>query len=834
MSMRAVARTPTSGGTPGATRGSSRRQARWASQSAHILTTWPPSPRFEQVSGLLLHIVPLRLRLGGEISFTGLLRHCRDEAAAAFAHADTPFERIVEALGVRRDLTRNPLIQVLFNMYDFATPALRLPGITAQPVLAGLPGSLFDLTLYVSEDGDGLALRAVYNTDLYDAARIDALLASYVHLLRQCAEQPSRPLRQIPLRPPGSGLPSWSGTLPRWDGAGIVERVRAAAHAWPADVAASGPAGVLRYQDVAAISARTAAAVRDAGGEPGDAVAVLAARDCRLPAILLGVLAAGARWMIADPGLPDAVLARQAAAVRPRALICCEPAGTIPAALRDLPVLPAGGHGAAGQALGADAPPDDRGYILLTSGTTGEPKPVITPEKPLAHFAAWYQAAFGLGRQDRFAMLSGLGHDPLLRDIFIPLVLGARLCVPEAAVPRDPAQLFAWLRDEQVTVAHLTPQLVRLLALAPAAKAGHRLALRLAALAGDQATAADVAALRALAPGARVVNFYGTTETPQAQAWYEIPRDRLSGSSGDPLPVGRGIDGALLLVLGPCGQPAAAGELGEVLIRSRHLAARYFDPELTRLRYGSSPGSDAEDRFFRTGDLGRYRPDGAVVLAGRADGQVKIHGFRVETGEIEAALTAQPGVRQACVIASVTSGQPRLHAYAVPEGPGVRTPDLVAGLRTQLPGHAVPAEITLLPKLPLTPNGKVDHAALPKPAPRLHAPASGALSGPTEHTIAGVWREVLGLPAVGAGDNFFDIGGHSLAAAAVQARLVERLGRHIPVLDLFRYPTIRALGAHLDGQEPDPVFERAAYRAAQRRSRARQPAAPGTGRGGNR
>jgi len=206
----------------------------------------------------------------------------------------------------------------------------------------------------------------------------------------------------------------------------------------------------------------------------------------------------------------------------------------------------------------------------------------------------------------------------------------------------------------------------------------------------------------------------------------------------------------------------------------------------------------------------------------------------VEIGEIEAALASRPDVRQACVIVTGTGARRRLHAYAIPAGPGVRAQDLLSGLRTQLPGYAVPAEITLLPGLPLTPNGKVDHAALPKSAPRPQGKPGGGLSGPTEHIIAGAWREVLGLPAVGAADNFFDIGGHSLAAAAVQARLVERLGRHIPVLDLFRYPTIRALGAHLDGQEPDPVFERAAYRAAQRRYHARRPTASGAGEGGNR
>jgi len=803
---------------------------------------------FEQVIGVLLHIVPLRLRVGGHETFAGLLEHCRDETAAAFAHADMPFERIVESLGGRRDLSRNPLIQVLFNMYNFAQDKLCLDGLTAEPVQAAVTGSLFDLTMYVSEDPGGLALQAVYNPGLFGAERIDALLASYAHLLGECATQPARPLREISLRPPGSGLPGWDSALPAWDGAGIVERVREAAARQPGEVAVTGPGGPLRYQDVAAILGHVCAAVRDTGVAPGDAVAVLAARDCRLPATLLGVLASGARWMIADPALPDQVLARQAAAVRPRAVVCLEPGSAVPAALAGLPVLhalpsPTATPAAAASAHLPDVPAGEQGYLLLTSGTTGEPKVVLTPERPLAHFAAWYPAAFGLTPSDRFALLGGLGHDPALRDAFIPLVLGARLCVPPEDLLRDPAGLFAWLRDEQVTVAHLTPQLARLLALAVGrvsgqesaaagngsaagngAAAGERLALRLAALGGDQGSAEDVATLRAMAPGVRVVNFYGTTETPQAQSVYEPPAG--PPGTGGPLPAGRGIDGAMLLVLGPAGQPAAAGELGEVAIRSRHLAACYLDPELTRQKFGTAPGGDPGDRFFRTGDLGRYRPDGVVVLAGRADGQVKIRGYRVETGEVEAALAGLADVRQAHVAACGSGQRRRLIACAVPARSAVRAADLLAALRLLLPEYAVPAEITLLPRLPLTPNGKVDTAAVIRAAMRDAGQAArqdgrGALSGPTEHIIAGAWREVLGLPSVGPADNFFDIGGHSLAMATAAARLAERMDRQVTVLDLFRHPTVRELAAHLDGQTADPVFERADYRAAQRRRRAR-------------
>ena len=330
-----------------------------------------------------------------------------------------------------------------------------------------------------------------------------------------------------------------------------MERALEIARTRPEAVAVTGPAGPASYRAAAALAAAATAAVRAAGAAEGNPVAVLAIRDIRLPAILLGVLASGARWVVLDPDVPAAVLARQVAALGVRVVISFTGTaldrlgfeGVILdiGELTDAEVSPPG----AGSPSGS---PDTRGYLSLTSGTTGEPTPVLAAERPLAHFLDWYPAAFGLGQDDRFALLSGLAHDPALRDMFTPLVTGARLCVPEQAWLPDPVRLAGWLRDEQVTVLHLTPPLARLLA-----AAGRPLpSVRLIALGGDQATFGDVAAIRLIAPAARVVGFYGTTETPQAHGCYEV------GAAADdvlPLPAGWGIGGSQLLVLDPGGRP---------------------------------------------------------------------------------------------------------------------------------------------------------------------------------------------------------------------------------------------------------------------------------------
>ncbi|MEV0627861.1 amino acid adenylation domain-containing protein [Nonomuraea wenchangensis] len=775
-------------------------------------------PAFHPLVGCLVQVLPVRLRVEDGASFAAHVTRCQETLSGALAHLDVHLERLVDRLGPGRDLSRNPLVQVLFNMYDFAEPRLELPGVTAVPLPPGLPGALFDLTLYAGERDGRYVLQAAYNPRLFRRERIEELLAGYLRLLGDLVAAPELPVRRASLRPlpgrEGVRLPDGTRPLPGWSGPGVVERV--VGQAGSDRVAVAGEEGALGYAGLVRLAGAVAESVATAV-EPGAVVAILAARTYELPPLLLGVLGAGGRWAVLDPALPAARLEAQARAAGARALITC-PGVPVPAELSWLPELPwpsetggVTGPGRAAEALGR-AKPGERGYLAFTSGTTGEPKPVVAAEEPLARFLDWYAAEFALTSDDRFALLAGLAHDPLLRDVWTPLALGATLHVPAQDRVRDPARLAAWLRERAITVAHVTPQLATLIA-----AAGVELPdLRLVVFGGDRLTFADVARFAAVAPKARLVNAYGTTETPQAQAVHEITGQ--VGASGDPVPVGHGVDGAELLVLDAGGSPAAVGELGEVVVRSRRLARAYAgDDELTRSRFSREPGGGPAR--YRTGDLGRYDPDGRVVPAGRADGQVKIRGHRVELGEVEAALAAHPGVLAAAARAAEQPGGPVLHAYAVPAGAAVQAGELRRHLAARLPDHAVPAELVLLPALPLTPNGKVDRAALPAPPPRAAAGPGQEPATATERLVAGVWREVLNLPRVAADANFFEIGGHSLATAQVQARLAAALGREVPIVDLFRFPTVRTLAAHLDGERRTPGAERAARRVAARRAR---------------
>ncbi|WP_327085640.1 amino acid adenylation domain-containing protein [Nonomuraea sp. NBC_01738] len=710
-----------------------------------------PHVAFDDLVGMCVQILPLRL--AGHADPDERVTACAAELARAIAHPDVPLGRLIETLRLPRDLGRNPITQVLFNMYGFAQATLELPGCVSEPLRPGLPGALFDLTMYVSEDADGYALELVYNPDLFTAERMRALLDAYTATVRGAEPEPVA-----------------ERELPAGEGPGLVEL-----------------AGDAHRE----LRERTVAAIRLAGIEPGQVIAVLADRAPVLPGLLLGVLASGARWVVIDPAHPPAVQARQAAACGARAVLRCAGA----AGLEELPEIVLGAE------RDASVHPE-RGYLSLTSGTTGEPKPVATTERPLAHFVRWYAETFGVSADDRFALLSGLAHDPALRDLFVPMATGARLCVPPQELIRDPVRLAAWLAAERVTVLHLTPQLATLLT-------GGGVILpdvRLAAVGGDRFTWAQAARLRDLIPHARLVAFYGTTETPQAHAWHELPEG--FAPNGEPVPVGRAVEGSEILVLDRAGRRAAVGELGEVVVRSRHLATGYLNP-------GPGAGRFDGDRFH-TGDLGRHNPDGTITLAGRRDGQVKVRGFRVELGEVESALAGCRDVRAAAAVAR----DDRLTGFVVAGRPGLSAQRVLEHARAVLPEHAVPAEVVLLPALPLTPNGKLDLAALKAAKPR--ASGSGELDGATQKAVAQVWHAVLGVPRLGPDDNFFEIGGHSLAIAEVQARLRAATGTEVAIVELFRHPTIRTLAAHLDGAAGDaPGLDRAARRLAVRRDRMR-------------
>jgi acyl-coenzyme A synthetase/AMP-(fatty) acid ligase/acyl carrier protein len=419
---------------------------------------------------------------------------------------------------------------------------------------------------------------------------------------------------------------------------------------------------------------------------------------------------------------------------------------------------------------------------------------------------------------DRFCLLSGLAYNHLHRDVFTPLALGATLYVPPTEIVREPARLAEWLRENSISVLHLTPALGQLLL---AAGTQPLPAVRRVFFGGDVLTRGEVARIRELAPSGTIGSFYGATETQRAVGYYEIPLDfAWKDTEARPIPLGRGIKDVQLLLLNKAGQLAGVGELAELYLRSPHLAERYIGDEvLTKERFLRNPlTGDPTDRLYRSGELGRYLPDGNVEWAGRNDRRVNIRGFRVELEEIESVLKQHPTVANAAVVlqdykisypetlkSETRNPKPdqRLVAYVVAEEEQQSLVDLLHSyLSARLPDYMVPAHFVVLEQLPLSPNGKVDYQALPAVHENLSQPSSSSSTpqNKVQAKLRDIFCQVLAREQVGIEENFFRLGGHSLSATQATARIREAFGVSLELRTFLQSPTIAALAKEVQSR----------------------------------
>ncbi len=788
-------------------------------------------PEVEPLVGMFLNTLVLRTDGSGDPSFSELVARTRETALGAFGRQSVPFEMLLEDLAPGRDLSRTPLFQVFFNMFSGWLGDPKLPGLDVEVLDTPEAPSKFDLTLYVSTPGDGLRFEAVYNADLFDAATVERVLAQYRRVLEQAVADPAAAIGRYSLATAEAErvLPDPTVALDAtWRGP-VHEALRRQATAAPDRLAVVDPERSWTYGELAATAHAVARRLAAEGVGRGAVVAILAHRSAALVAGVLGVLEAGAAFALLDPAYPDPRLADMIELAAPKAILEMERAaasgpsrerferaldegGTVRFALPAAPETSPEGPPP------VDLGPDDLAYVAFTSGSTGRPKAVAGRHGPLSHFLPWQCRTFGLSAGDRFSGLSGLAHDPLQRDLFTPLWLGACLVLPDPDALGEPGALAAWMERERVTVAHLTPAMGQLVAEVPASGRQPRLdSLRRTLLVGDALTRRDVARLRAIAPSVEVINLYGTTETQRAVGYYRL--DEEHPPAAEVLPLGRGMEGCQLLVLAAGDRRAAVGEVGEIAVRSPHLAAGYLgDEELTARRFVRNPLTGLpDDRIYRTGDLGRYLADGSVAFLGRGDRQVKIRGFRIEPAEIEAQTAALPGVRAAVVLPDDRGPDGRrLVAYVAVEAgaeePGRLAEDLRRRLGARLPGYMVPAAFVVLDRLPLTPNGKVDRQALQAMATPDEALPAAAPRTPLEGALAEAFERILDHPRVGIHDDFFSLGGHSILATRLASAVRDSLGIELPLRSVFEHPTVAGLAAWLTG--PDGGVRSAAAGAA--------------------
>ncbi|WP_371627472.1 amino acid adenylation domain-containing protein [Streptomyces sp. NBC_01116] len=748
----------------------------------------------DDLVGFFVNNLVLRTDLSGDPSFRDLLHRVREADLAAYAHADVPFEHLVDALAPHRSLARHPLFQVMLAYENRQAGEIGLPGLTTTTVPAFGRSAKFDLTFTLAErDGtDGIEGVLEYAEDLFEPATAQALADRLVRLLAEAVTAPATPLHRLEIlgpaertallgRPEDVGAPHGdaSTTLPGLFAAVAAAHPDAPALAGP-DLA-TGERTELDYRGLDAAANALARRLVEHGVRAQDRVAVMLPRTVEAVVALLAVAKTGAVYLPVDPDYPAERIAHMLTDAAPTLVLTAPGTPAFDGASRlEIDGTPTGP---------ADDPghwhtqrPDTAAYIIYTSGSTGRPKGVAVTHTGLPALARTLADAFGAGPGDRVLQFASLSFDTSVWEIVMALFSGAALeIVPADRRLGEP--LADFLAEHRVT--HLTVPPAVLAALPDDAVAPGTTLI----VAGEACTPALV---RAWAGRTRMFNSYGPTETTVDATLWRCDPDRLRADDNSPVPVGTAVAETAALVLDAALRPVPPGTPGELYVAGSGLARGYLGrPGLTATRFVAAPYGPPGTRMYRTGDLARRRADGELEYLGRADHQVKLRGFRIELGEIESALTALPGVRQAAaVLREDRPGSRLLAGYAVPRpGDDLDPGQLRTALARTLPDYAVPATVTVLPALPLGPTGKVDRAALPAPATTADdAPLTGAAAA-----LADLFADILRLDArPGGDDSFFVLGGDSISSIQLVAR-ARQSGLVLSARQIFEHPTPRAL-----------------------------------------
>jgi amino acid adenylation domain-containing protein len=813
---------------------------RYTAQTDFVVAT-PVAGRdhqdLEPQVGFYLNTLALRNRVDPAWSFSRLVASVAATTAAALEHRRYPFDRLVDALSLRRDPSRMPLCDVVVVMQNTGAPDLSLPGLAVEPFVADYPGSKYDLHFAFEERGEDLAGTIVYNSDLFDRARIERMASHVQTLLASVAADSEQRVSTVQILGeaerttllvgfnPSSGTAPPARTIADWFG----ETAARAAEQIAVTADESGTIRSLTYAELDGASNRVAAALVVRGVGPDVLVGLVADRSLASIAGMVGIVKAGGAYVPIDPEYPADRIAFIAAdaglrlVVGERRRLDRVGAANVEAIAIDEFLERA----EPAPVVRSSAAPGNIAYVIYTSGSTGRPKGVMVTHANVTRLFQSTAPWFTFGSDDVWTLFHSLSFDFSVWEIWGALLHGGRLAIVPFAVSRSPEAFLDLIERERVTVLNQTPSAFLALLAAearrdqPAARS-----LRYVVFGGE---ALDV---RALEPWfdrhgdamPRLVNMYGITETTVHVTYRPLTRDDIAAGRSV---VGEPIPDLTIRLLDPSGGLVPIGVPGELCVGGAGVTRGYLGrPELTTTRFVPDPYT-GDGRLYRSGDLARYLENGDLEFLGRADHQVKIRGHRIEPGEVEAALTAAPGVRQAVVLPWPRGGDTVLVAYVVADPNPDLTATLRAALRQRLPEYMVPSAFVRLDRFPLTAHGKIDRRALPDPAeePR-HAVTSSAAGSDTERMLLAVFGNAMSGAPLDADANFFDAGAHSLTLVRAHAALRDQ-GHQLPLVALYQHPSVRALAAFMDGRASGvtaSAVSDAASRAARRRgSRASRP-----------
>lgn len=769
---------------------------------------------FESLIGCFINILLLRTDLSGAPSALTLVQRVKETIIEAFDHQDLPFEKLVTALRPKRDPSYSPLAQVMIVFHNAALAIPELENIKIDLLMADKAIAQYDLLVFFRMESGVLHGLAEYNTDLFDEVRVARMMAHLENILSDILRHPTRSIPDLKLLGPAEEAEiatTFNATeAPFPDGCLHDQFERRVRHNADAVALRSGDT-VLSYGDLNARAERLAHILSGHGVRPGTPVGVALTRRADLVVGMMAIAKSGGAYLPLDPSYPSARLAFMLSDAQVPLLLT---QGDLLAKLdqahgatvvdMDQLDLTNGSIDVADERVSTT--PTDPAYVIYTSGSTGQPKGVTLDHRGRVSNFHDFNIRFDIGANDRLLALSSMSFDMCAYDVFGTLAAGGTIVMVEDADVRDPEAWARLIGRHGVTIWHSAPALLELLVSYVEDHPEFDLSsLRLVLLGGDWIPLTLPDRIKALAAGARVVSLGGATEVSMDSTIYEVESIDPTWRS---IPYGRPMANQRCYVLDDNRNLTPIGVPGELHIGGIGVGKGYLNrPELTAERFIADPFAEASGaRMYRTGDLAVWREDGNLELLGRLDTQIKIHGLRVELGEIAAALKKQPDVKDALVVLRQDPvAAPRLVAYIISESGAVPAVEgLRSALSKTLPTYMVPSHVVGLDAFPLSPNGKVDRRALPSPDHEAFVRDRVAVppAGPLELQYLKVWQRLLGRDDFGVTDDFFDLGGDSYQAI----RLVKDLPGSVTVLDLFRDPTIRRLAARLDDQPEDTML----------------------------
>ena len=775
------------------------------------------SKSVEQLMGFFANTLALRGNLSDNPSFADFLAQVRQTTFSAYAHQDLPFEMLVEKLQPERDLSRNPLVQVMFSLQNAPQSSWNLPGLTIENMSLPLDEAVkFDLDVGYWEVSEGLEGIWSYSADLFDATTITRIAQHFQTLLQAIVANPRAGVAELPLLTQAERhqlLVEWNDTQTNYPQDKCIHQLfEEQVERSPNAIAVVYENQQLTYYELNYRANQLAHYLQTLGVKPDVLVGLCVERSLEMVVGLLGILKAGGAYVPLDPNYPQERLSfmledaqvpvllthhhlierlpehrANLVCLDTDWLLICE--SSQDNALAQLTV-----GIAAVQAV-------NLAYVIYTSGSTGQPKGVMLSHRNLCNHMFWMQTAFPLTEKDKVLQKTPFSFDASVWEFYAPLLVGGQLLLAQPGGHADTAYLKELIAKEQVTTVQFVPSLLQILI----EQGGLETCRSLKQIfCGGEALPVVVQENLLSNLNVNLHNLYGPTEACiDATFWTCKP-----GIKRQIVPIGRPIANTQIYILDEYLQPVPVGVPGELHISGAGLARSYLNrPELTQEKFIPNPFynskfTEQNSKLYKTGDKARYLPDGTIEYLGRIDNQVKIRGFRIELGEIEARLSQYEDVQACCVIAREdTPGDKRLVTYVVPHQHSLPTiNELRQFLKAKLPEYMVPSAFVMLESLPLTPNGKIDRRALP--APDLQSDCTDkyvAPRSPIEELLAQTWAQVLKVEQVGIYDNFFELGGHSLLATQVVSRIRNIFKVELPLRELFGAATVAQL-AYLIGQ----------------------------------